>query len=116
MSSNDKPTAAFVLSLIGGIFIVLGGIVEAAIGSFFTLFSFGLTGAVVVLGVVGIILGVVIIAGSAQINSNPERSHVTWGAIILVISIVSIFAGMGGFFIGFILALIGGILAIVWKP
>lgn len=35
MSSNDKPTAAFVLSLIGGIFIVLGGIVEAAIGSFF---------------------------------------------------------------------------------
>jgi len=104
------------LALIGGIFILLGGIVEVAIGSFLAIFTFGLTGAVVIFGIMGIIIGIVIIAGSAQINSNPEKSHVTWGSIILALSIISIFAGFGGFFIGFILALIGGILAIVWKP
>jgi hypothetical protein len=35
--------------------------------------------------------------------------------IVLVFSLVSLFGG-GGFFIGLILGIVGGILAIVWKP
>ena len=32
---GDKPTAAFVLSLIGGVFVLLGAIVYFFVGSFF---------------------------------------------------------------------------------
>lgn len=38
-----------------------------------------------------------------------------WGVVILVFSILSIVTG-GGFIIGFILGIIGGALALAWKP
>ena len=109
---NDKPVAAFVLSLIGGIFVLLGGIVIAALGAALTFFIGGIGG---FYGLFGIIFGIIIIVGSAMLYSNPDK-HVLWGAIILVFSIVSWFGSYGGFVIGFLLALIGGILAMVWKP
>lgn len=108
----QKPTAAFVLSLIGGIFVLIGGLAISALGAFVTFFAFGV-GAV--LGVAGIVFGILIIVFAALLNAHPEQ-HVTYGVLILVFSIVSWFGAFGGFFIGFLLGLIGGILAIVWKP
>ncbi|MHB1708950.1 MAG: DUF6114 domain-containing protein [Thermoplasmataceae archaeon] len=109
---NDKPVAAFVLSLIGGIFVLLGGIIIAVLGAALTFFIGGIGG---IYGLFGIIFGIIIIVGSAMLYSNPDK-HTLWGAIILVFSIVSWFGSYGGFVIGFLLGLIGGILAMVWKP
>lgn len=44
-------------------------------------------------------------------NSNP-REHVTWGIIIIIFSVLSLVIG-GGFVIGMIFGLIGGVLALV---
>ncbi len=108
----DRPVAAFVLSLIGGIIILLVGLLIGLIGFIVTV-PLGGIGAVI--GVLGLAWGIIIIIGAALLYSRPEQ-HTAWGVIILVFSIVSWYGTLGGFFIGFILALIGGILAITWKP
>ena len=51
-----------------------------------------------------------------MLNNKPDQ-HSTWGILIIVFSVLSIFgSAMGGFGIGLILGLIGGILALTWKP
>ncbi len=116
----EKPTAAFVLSLIGGIFILLVGALIAAVFATlggllggFGLGDFGL--GMALLGTVGLIVGLIIIIAAALLYMKPEQ-HVMWGVLILILSIVSIPFAFGGFIIGFILALVGGILGIVFKP
>ncbi len=49
------------------------------------------------------------------LSMNP-RNHVAYGALIVVFAVLSWFGSFGGLFIGFLLALVGGILAIVWQP
>lgn len=115
--AKSYPSAAFVLSLIGGIFIFLGGIytaiIYAIIGS--ALFDFfpGLGALLIGLAVLALIFGLIIIVGAIMLRNRPESSR-TWGIIILLLAIFS-WIGGGGFVIGFILALIGGILALTWR-
>ncbi len=106
----EKPTAAFILSLIGGMFILLWGLLIAAVGVAFGPFGGGLAaigGIESVLGLFIIIFGVLLFVMSQQ--------HVVFGILVLVFSIISLI-GLGGLIIGFILALIGGILGIAHKP
>jgi hypothetical protein len=112
MSRESYPTAAFALSLIAGIFVLLGGVIVAAIGAVFTFFAFGV-GAII--GIFGLIWGIIIIVGANNLRAHPEQ-HVTWGVIILVFSLISWVGAVGGLLIGFLLGLIGGILAISWQP
>ena len=112
MSQQNYPSTAYILSIIAGIFVLLGGLLLAALGAAITFFAFGI-GAV--LGVFGIICGILIIVGAVNLRSHPQ-AHATWGAVILVFSIISWVGAIGGFFIGFLLGLIGGILAIAWQP
>lgn len=118
---REKPTAAFVLSLIGGIFILINGILMAVIatigGAVLSLIpGLGFVGGIVIaIGAVGLILGILIIIGAIQINSGELGKVRTWSIVVLVLSIISLFIG-GGFIIGFILGLVGGILGLVWKP
>ncbi len=109
--AEEKPTAAFVLSLIGGIFIIIGGLYIAAIGALFT-FLIGGIGAV--FGVVGIVFGILVLLGAVMMYSKPEQ-HSMWGAIVLVFSIIALPAAWG-FGIGSLLGFIGGILGLVFKP
>src|SRR5256712_4391617 len=108
----EKPTAAFVLSLLAGIFILLGGALLAAIGA--AIFAF-VPAVGLVFGVVGLVFGILVLVGAVMLYTHPDQ-HVTWGVIILVFSILSIFTALGGFLIGLILGIIGGALAIAWKP
>ena len=113
----EKPTAAFVLSLIGGIFILLGAIVVMAlasvIGSFMVLGG-GDPNIVYIYGAVGLIFAILVLVGAVMLWMKPQQ-HVAWGVVVLLFSLFSIIT-TGGFFIGLILGLIGGILVIVWKP
>jgi len=115
----EKPTAAFVLSLIGGIFVLLGGIFVAFVGSIIS--SISVVGAgsagstVLIIGVVGVIFGLIMIVGGVMMYSKPSSAKM-WGVIVLVLSILSWVVAAGGLFIGFLLGLIGGILALVFKP
>jgi len=47
----------------------------------------------------GIIAGTLVLFGAAMLRSKPEQMR-TWGTLILVISILNIFFGMGGIVAG----------------
>ncbi|RLI44752.1 hypothetical protein DRO69_06685 [Candidatus Bathyarchaeota archaeon] len=113
METEEKPTAAFVLSLIGGILLLLGGLVALAIGAAIYS-SFPALGMLIETFTVSL-CGVLVVIGAVMLYVNPEKST-TWGVIILVFSIVSLLFRLEGFIVGTILGIIGGTLAIAWKP
>lgn len=143
MSETEKPAIAFILSLIGGIFILLGGGMMSMMGSYFGSYGFGMMGryggyggyrgwggmmgsypgygmmgglGFGTFGILGLIFGAIVIVSALMLKSKPEQ-HSTWGILIVLFSVLSMLSGaMGGFGVGLILGLIGGILAITWKP
>ena len=134
MTNEEKPTAAFILSLVAGIFIILGGGMMSLIGGFAGMmgqyggygrwgggmmgrgFGYGMIGyAFGIMSILGVVFGAIVIISAYMLNNKPQE-HTTWGTLIVIFSVVSVFGGMGGFGIGLILGLIGGILAITWKP
>lgn len=119
---SEKPTAAFVLSLIGGIFILLSGLVVAVVlGIFGGAISMVpgmefMGGAIALFGLLGLIFGILVIVGAVMMNSGVQSKVKTGSVIVLVFSILSLVTVGGGFLIGFILGLIGSILGLTWKP
>jgi Family of unknown function (DUF6114)/zinc-ribbon domain len=115
---SARPTAAFVLSLIGGIFILAVGAyfawAYAVVGAFIFDFFPGLGALLLALAGVTVAFGLIIIIGAVMLWTHPQSARM-WGVVILVLSIFS-WVGGGGFFLGFLLALIGGILAITYHP
>src|SRR5437899_8217809 len=85
----EKPTAAFVLSLIGGIFILLGAIVVMAlasvIGSFMVLGG-GDPNIVYIYGAVGVIFAILVLVGAGMLWMKPQQ-HVAWGVLVLLFSL-----------------------------
>ena len=67
------------------------------------------------LGELGVVLGVATIALAVMIYRVPAR-HQLWGALVLTFSVLSWVGALGGLLLGFLLGLIGGVLAITWKP
>src|SRR5256884_7419557 len=113
----EKPTAAFVLSLIGGIFILLVAIVVMALASVIgslMLIGGGDPNLAYLYGAVGLIFAILVLVGAVMLWMKPQQ-HVMWGVVVLLFSLFSIIT-TGGFFIGLILGLIGGILGVAWKP
>ena len=126
---DQKPTGAVVLSLLAGIFIVIGGGVRLAVGALmgrygasrgmmggfgFGLFARTLRGLGIgfrLTGLLAVVFGVIVIVAALLLYFHPS-GHVAWGVLILIFSILSIF----GSFIGIVLGIIGGIFAIIWHP
>lgn len=120
---QNKPTAAYVLSLLGGIFGLLAGLGVMASGALlYNTYSsatdfygnpidatglFGFSWSILVgFGIWMLITSILIMVFAGKLKSEPME-HSKWGALILVFSII----GVGGLF-----GLIGGILALVYKP
>jgi len=118
---SQKPTAAFVLSIIGGVLILIGAIVVAAVagivGGLLSLVPFvGIFGGLaIIFGVLGLVFAIAVMYGAVMINSGEHQKVRTGSILVLAFSILSLITG-GGFVIGLILGLIGGILGIIWKP
>ena len=68
-----------------------------------------------ILAIVGLVFGAIVIISAYMLNSKP-REHTTWGTLIVIFSVISIFGSAGGFGVGLILGIIGGVLGISWKP
>jgi hypothetical protein len=130
LSNEQKPTAPFVLSLISGILTLIGGLsvtylrmwrfqyVERVMRGYGYAFAAGpgyFSPFVSFMGMLGIIFGIIVIVSAAMLYRQP-RQHQTWGVLILIFSILSIFGGMAGYLVGLVLGIVGGALAIAWKP
>ena len=66
-------------------------------------------------GMLGIVFGLIVIASAIMLNRQPTQ-HTTWGILILLFSLLGIFGGLAGYLVGLILGIVGGTLAIAWKP
>ncbi len=76
--------------------------------------NFGITSAMTGFMLIGLISGLLVIISAIMLSNNPSR-HLTWATLILVFSIISLF-GMGGFFVGALLGIIGGAFGLAWRP
>lgn len=127
MSKKDMGPAA-VLSLIGGILMVAGGLAGLSVYGFWSQMGMPgwgpmmggwemqqgwFAGTVGTISGISLVAGGVVIFGAYSIYAKPE-SKSSWGVAILVASIIGLF-GMSGFFIGPILGIIGGIMAVTKK-
>ena len=129
MESNQGLKAAFALSFIGGIIVFVTGIVGLVwfgsggpgwmgFGSWMGRMMQGYHGFggggqygfFSVVSILGLISGVAILTGAIMLRSRPQDS-IIWGVLVLVFAIVSI-ADMGGYFVGAILGIVGGALAL----
>jgi len=128
---EEKPTISFVLSLLAGIFILLGalvwfwivnvgfGMMQSMMGSMMGLVpsqpvpAFSVW-ALTPFWAVGLVSGIIVTFSAVMHYSRPKESTI-WGVLILVFSIVSIVGAMGGFLAGLILGIIGGAFAIAHR-
>jgi hypothetical protein len=108
---QNKPTAAYWLSLIGGILGLLASLgvlaVSLLVGALTLGFGFLFTAP---LGIWMLISSIIVMVAAGRLKANPIE-HTKWGAIILIFSIIGVLGVIGA-----LLAFIGGILAIVYKP
>ena len=134
MSLQNMSGIAFILSLTAGILMLVSGALSALwfmSGGFDAngmmdgfggmmhgyrdmMDGFGVAGFMSGLSFVGLLAGIVVIIGALMLNARPAE-HLTWGTLILVFSIIS-FAGMGGFWIGALMGIAGGAIALSWRP
>ena len=118
---SEKPTAAFILVLIGGVLIFLNGLILLALSTIAAAIAATIVPLphiatlIIALGSIGLIFGILLIIASIKINSGNPSMVRTWSIVALILSILSLFL-CNGFIIGFILALVGAILGLIWKP
>lgn len=132
----DKIGAPYILSLIAGILILIGGIVSF-VANIFARYVFEISGWGGMMGpgimegwpsmmgfgwgfgiftsIVGIVIGIIVLYSTTMLRAQPVK-HEMWGILILIFSILSFFGALAGFGIGLLLGIIGGALAISWKP
>ncbi|MEW6604038.1 MAG: hypothetical protein AB1351_05035 [Thermoproteota archaeon] len=126
--SEKGASLSSILSVIGGSLMVAGGVLALSMfsiwipagmpgwgggmmGGGFDMMSGGFMWAAVgTMSAISIGAGAVSVVGGYSIYKKPESANM-WGVAILISGIVGLF-GMGGFIIGPILGIIGGILAL----
>ena len=131
MSSQSMHTAAFVLSLIGGILIIAFsaiGVISAFVSPYgpyywwgpgmMSGFGFGYgygysSGWVIGLSIAALVFGILVVIGAIMLNVRPAE-HIAWGIIILIFSIASFIGGIGCF-MGAILGIAGGAVALSYR-
>jgi len=122
----EKPTAAFILSLIGAVLIIINAMIIAVfttvagailsiVGRTLGAFLGRLGGFIFLMGIVGVVIGIIILVGAFMINSEDKTRITTGSIIVIVFSVISFLIG-GGFIMGSILCIVGGILGLTWSP
>jgi Family of unknown function (DUF6114) len=71
----------------------------------------GFVGAIAVFG---LICGSIVTLSAVLLRLKPNQRQ-TWGVLVLVFSVLGFF-GFGGFIVGSVLGIVGGIMTLRWKP
>ena len=130
-TATGYPATASIISLIGGIIITLGGVLFVAVSAFvLPSLSYSnlvtphnlpasavpglVSGFVGMIGIFGLVSGAIVLVSSVMLLTGRGQRR-TWSVLVLVFSVLSLF-GLGGFLIGAVLGIVGGALALQWKP
>jgi hypothetical protein len=123
---QERPETAISLTLMAGALIVIGSLIMAFMTAWFfsgfdtfcpgTHMIAGVLGSAIMplMAIIGAATGFLVIFGAVRLISHPKE-HRRWGMLIVVFSIIGL-AGMGGFLIGTVLGVIGGTMALSWRP
>ncbi|HEV2450096.1 MAG TPA: DUF6114 domain-containing protein [Thermoplasmata archaeon] len=115
MADESRPIGALIASVIGAGLILVDAALLSAAGSAATQLGYTAIGGILgALATLGILFGFVILILAILVYLNPE-SHVGYGIAILLLSLFSLISG-GGFLIGTVAGVIGGILALRFEP
>jgi len=136
LNATEKPNSAYpktaaLLALVGGMIMILGGAIFIGVASFVIphLNLSNLTvpqgmdraslpglisGVLTVMGGFGLVCGAVVLISATMLLAKVGARR-TWGILVLVFSVLS-FVGLGGFVVGAVLGIVGGVLALRWKP
>ncbi len=107
VTEEPRPWLASILTMVGGAFVLAGGLVLWVIGTVLA-HVFGLSSP---LFLAGVVLGLVtVIAGGAM--ALVPRARRPLGALALGLAVASIPLAFGGFVVGFVLTAIGGAIAL----
>jgi uncharacterized membrane protein len=115
MSQSNVPTKARTFPLIAGLFIVSNTVLLRVAAMWFPEIIPTLPGVandttvLYRLTAIGLIFGILVLLGAILLHIKPVNKNV-WSIIVVVFSISSVITG-GGFIIGFILGIIGGVSA-----
>ncbi len=111
--TEERATAGAIISMVAGALIIVNGLVYFIFNSTLTSVPGGFTavGIVYALGVLCLLFGILVTFGGWLMYNGKTTPG---GVIVLVFGILSIFGG-GGFFIGFILSIVGGALGLAGK-
>lgn len=114
---QGNPRVPFVISLVAGILIIAGGILGLLSTSTFGIMLFpGLTTLIVLSSLLELICGLIIFTMAFVMYVLPKYSF-HFGTITIVFSVISLFFSSVGFFLaGLLLGVLGGSLAVAWKP
>src|SRR5437879_5056378 len=134
MSAGTRIVAPFVLSLVGGVLILVGAIVSAmfAFGSPTTLGSMsgmmggmsgGMSGTMIglmmgaypIFSIIGLVSGALVILGAVMLYNRPFEKDL-WGAVVIDVSILGTVGGMGGFREVVVLSAVEGARDRSWNP
>ena len=111
-----RAKTGFILSLIAGIIILINAVLLAGVAGFFeslsAVFPIFLMEIFTGLVSIGLVFGGLVIVGAILIYL--PRKETVGGIIVIIFSILSIIIG-GGFIIGLILGIIGGLLGLAKK-
>jgi hypothetical protein len=117
---SEKPTQAFNLALTAGILILVNAVLLWVVTTWFLWIMPTIPGTsndtvpFGTLTAIGITCAALVMLSAFMLQSKPASRKV-WGILIIVFSVPSFIMG-GGFIIGLILGIIGGIKAVKWKP
>jgi hypothetical protein len=135
LSEKQGLTLAFVISLVGGLIVLIfslvnlvwfgsgaplwggfGNTMSGMMGSYHNFMGSyaSSTSFFTAISVASFVCGVIVLMSALVLRLHPQE-HFLWGAVIVVFSAVS-FVGMGGYFVGAIFGIIGGVLALTYKP
>lgn len=106
-----RPIAPAALTILGGFFILIGGALIALLGTLVAWFL-GVGAAFFYLGLA---VGLLVMVVGVLMYLVPRGGKV-WGAIAIVLALVSIPTALAGLVVGFVLVLIGGLLAWAYRP
>jgi len=120
--SEKRYSSAFALSLVGGILIIFGTILNGLVFSNIQTWTDGMMGGGMMGGgmftpVMGgwffgipLISGILVLLGAVMMNTQPQEATL-WGIVVLVFSVIGL-TGMGLSIVGGIIGIIGGAMAI----
>ncbi len=130
-TAESFPNGASVLAMVGGCLMIVAGLLILGLGVFViphlnpSVFGNGtasipvrnmpsFVGSVLAgVGSFGLISGVIVLGSGFMLRVKPDQSAV-WGLLMLIFSVLSFF-GTGGFIVGAILGIIGGVMTLRWK-